>query len=484
MKNHHKPYIKRMLFYICLVAFVGVASSCSTLTLNKEEEREHGGIKLTTFELDSAYLSEQGVELPELSPTSPLKLEEFLTLLVETYEAMGGEIDLSLMNPRNETSDVIKKMTFIGTYDSYFMDEEVFDWDLDYGTAAHWLLRFQDSIQKRLYWKEDVTATTADLLRRINISTVLHTWTEDAEQHKTFTLKDLLAERTDADQPLTNLMIAEMMVSAYENTVGEIAANTTTKLNDTDDTHALKANEFFFWTETGNFEPEKMGNWNDWGFMSAINYDSQLRVGLGMDEAKTPYGAVISTLATLLRDYEKIEKTPIEEKIILNERPYDWHVNQQETGEYSAVNCMPSCVEMAIKYQGLPNVPSAEQLRKDNPMDGQGWYDVLAENVMRQYGVELTDSFELNLDKMVSELDEGNVLYVMYGEPEKEIGHSVIIKGYWKQGNELNFIISDPDYNMVGPFGYLEYLKDAETMLVNMESHVPRYFIIPPGAAN
>lgn len=467
-----------------IVVLVCMTTSCSIFTSNEEQpkepiETEEEDVKSTAFEKDLAYLIAQGVELPELSADSPLELETFLSLLVETYEALGGEIDLSLMNPRNEASDVVKKMTFIGTYDSYFMDEEVSDWNLDYGTAAHWFMRFQDSLQKRLYWKEDVTATTGDLLRRINMSKVLYTWTEDAEELTTFSLKDLLAESVDTHQPLTNLMIAEMMVSAYEDTVGEMDINTTTKLNDSDDIHALKANEFFFWTETGNFEPEKMGNWNDWHFMSAIIFDSQLRLGLKLEEAKTPFGAVVSTLATLMKDYEDMEQNPIEEKIVLNERPYDWHVNQQETGEYGAVNCMPSCVEMAIRFQGLPHVPSAEQLRKDNLMDGQGWHDVLAENVMRQYGVELTDSFEIHLDKMIGELDNGNILYVMYGEPEKEIGHSVIIKGYWKQGNDLNFIISDPDYSMVGPFGYFELLKDAETMMANMESHVPRYFIIP-----
>lgn len=78
-------------------------------------------------------------------------------------------------------------------------------------------------------------------------------------------------------------------------------------------------------------------------------------------------------------------------------------------------------------------------------------------------------------------LDKGNILYVIYRKLSSQECHAVIIKGYWKLGSSVNFIISDPDYNMVGPFGYLEYTKDAQTMLSDIERHIPRYFIIPKG---
>jgi hypothetical protein len=108
---------------------------------------------------------------------------------------------------------------------------------------------------------------------------------------------------------------------------------------------------------------------------------------------------------------------------------------------------------------------------------------VVAENVMLQFGLEFTDAFDttVDLDKMLDHLDKGNILYVMFRELDIPEGHSSMIKGYWKLGNHVQFIVSDPNYNMMGPFGYLEYLKDAETMLLDMERHLPRYFIIPPG---
>ena len=484
MRTRRRAYMKRMLIYICLAALVLITSSCSLL---KADQQSTSGLpeagtekaKPTAFEKNIEYISGKGLNLPDLSPNSSLKSETFLSLLVETYESLGIEIDISKVNSRSETSDTVKKVTLIGAYDSYFMQDDVPGDDLDYGSAAYWLMKLQDSIQKRLYWRNDAAATTGDLLCRINVSTALHTWTQNAHKVRTYTIGDLLEGEAGPDQRLTRLMAAEMLVSAYEDNCGEIETTEIPKPKDTDDINAWKANQFFFWPESENFEPEKNGNWDDWSFMSAIIYDSQLRLGMKLEEAKTPYGAVVAALTSLVRGYEGFEQNLIEEKIVLNERPYDWYVYQQESGEYSAVNCMPSCVEMAMRYQGLSNVPSAEKLRKDNPLDGRGWHDVTAENAMRQYGLKFTDSSDVKLDKMINLLDSGNILYVMYRELSSEEGHAVIIKGYWKLGNSVSFILSDPNSKTFGPFGYPEYAKEAQRMLEDIERHVTRYFIIP-----
>lgn len=472
-------FIKRLLILICTVAIFFIIASCG-LT-KTDDSKEVNDLQQTRFEMDIEYLSDKNIKLPDLPSDSTMMEKQFLSLITETYESLGGEIDISKVNPRNGFSDAVKKMTMIEAYDSYFIKNDMLDSDLDYGTVAYWLMNLQDAIQKRVYFRHDSTARINDLLKRINVSTVLHTWKEDVNDGKYFTLDDLLEGQETSEQILTKLMVAEMMVAAYEDVCGEIQTTRILKPKDTDDINAWKSNEFFFWSESRNFEPEETGNWNDWAFMSAIIYDSQLRLGLKLDEYKVPYGAVVAALTSMVKGYEGAEQNLIEEKIVLNERPYNWYVSQQETGEYSDVNCMPTCVEMAMRYQGMSDVPSVEKLRKDNPLNGLGWNDVLAEDVMLQYGLKFTDSFDINLDKMLDLLDNKNILYVMYNEPGSQMGHSVIIKGYWKLGSSVNFIVSDPNYNIVGPFGYLEYTKDASTMLSDMERHVPRYFIIPKG---
>lgn len=132
-------------------------------------------------------------------------------------------------------------------------------------------------------------------------------------------------------------------------------------------------------------------------------------------------------------------------------------------------------------YQGLSQIPSTQRLRKENHLGGLGWNDVPAENVMKQYGLKFTDSYDIKLDTMLNALDMGNILFVIYLDSNIQVGHAVIIKGYWKLGDSINFIISDPDYNMIGPFGYPEYIKNAKTIMSEMSMHIPRYFIIPKG---
>lgn len=486
MRNKIKFFIKRVLICICTVTLVLSTTSCS---LSKTDDQSTSGqletptndLKRTVFEKDIEYLGAKGLQLPDLAPNSTIRSEIFLSLLTETYEALGAEIDISKVNPRNESSDAIKKMTLIGVYDSYFIKSDMVATDMDYGSVAYWLMKMQDAIQKRLYFRADSTARTGDLLRRINVSTALHRWTKDAKEVRDYAISDLLKGKALSEQTLTRLMIAEMMVSAYEDTCGEIKTTQPSKFKDTDDINAWKSNQLFFWSESGNFEPKKTGNWEDWAFISAIVYDSQLRLGLKLDESKSPYGAVVAALASLVRGYEGLKENLIEDKIVLNERPYNWYVSQQESGEYSDVNCMPACIEMAMRYQGLSDVPSAEKLRMDNPLNGFGWNDVLAENVMLQYGLKFSASTEIKIDKMLDLLDKGNILYVMYRELSSEEGHAVIIKGYRKLGSSVSFIVSDPNYNMVGQFGYLEYTKDPQTMIADIERHVPRYFIIPKG---
>jgi hypothetical protein len=81
---------------------------------------------------------------------------------------------------------------------------------------------------------------------------------------------------------------------------------------------------------------------------------------------------------------------------------------------------------------------------------------------------------------MMAELDAGNILYVMYIEDYATEGHAVILKGYRVQGDIIEFVVSDPDSSQIGPFGYVEYLRDARIMIEGILKHVPRYFVIPP----
>lgn len=432
----------------------------------------------TVFDQNVTYLKGKGMNIPDLSPSSFLEEETILSLLTEAYEVMGGEIDITKVNPRYEASDSLKKLALIGVIDNSYYTPITEGANLKYSTVAYYLLTMHDSINSRIYAKNDTEATIQDLLVRINVSTALHTWNNNDIKINSFDLQDLMEGDVTLNQPLTKLMAAEIMSKAYETFAGEIDTTNIPKPVDSDSIYAWKANQFFYWSETNEFQPDQTGSWTDWSFMSAIIYDDQLRLNLDKDEANCPYGAVLAALTCLLESYGEMEKQVEDEVVVLNERHYDWHVYQYDTGEYGDFNCMPACIEMAFRYQGLQDIPSTESLRNEHLFDGLGWYDGVAENVMNDYGLKFTDSFDISMEPMLKALDEGNILYVMHKLENSEEGHAVLIKGYWKIGSHVNFIISDPAFNTIGPFGYIETIKDAETMLMNMSIHVPRYFII------
>lgn len=480
---------RRLMIGLLTIGFM--LSGCGWFTVTQEEkdsspefvhetepiEDRTGDKSLTAFEKDKAFLIEKELDLLEGVADSELSMEDFLDLLSQTYESLDMIIDTAVYSPNIHDSEAVKKMTMLGVYDNYFPDEDTFlTQPIDYGTAGFWLMTLQDVIQERTV--RDNIAVPSDLLHRINVATALLDWTEETETVKTFTLDDML-EGAPSDIPLTKLMAAEIMVKAYEETVGTIPLNEETDFADTENVFAMKSAEKFFWTEDNLFHPEQTGDYDDWGFMPAIQYSGELLRGLNLEEQNVPYGAAISSLAQLLKEYEEETQVSLEERIVLNEKPYHWHVYQFETGEHSYVNCMPACIEMALRYQGIREAPTAEELRDEYPLDGEGWNDSLTENVMNQYGLEFQIDWDVNLERMLTYLEQGNILYVMYREPGEEIGHSVMIKGYWQIGETVQFIISDPAGFTQGRFGYIDRMQDAATLIPLIQSHVPRYFVIP-----
>lgn len=442
------------------------------------------------FVKQASSLEAQGFDLPRKKASAYLSQIELMDILAQVYEHIGGPIDTSLMNPEYGASEGIRKMTRIGLYydDSYY-GQNVED-KLSYSNASYWIFELRKKLLQNSVARTDMTAYPQDLLLTINMSSALYGWKPGAAEAVTFTMDDLLqAEMSDqASQPLTRQTASHMMVNAFEQVTGEkIETDQSYRYPDTPDIESLKATNFFFWPEEDAFMPDLQGTWDDDFFLGTYNYDSQLGDVFGGYERICPYGAIISSITALLDSAHQFSVIPADEYIVLNERPYPWHIYQIETGEYGDVNCMPSCIEMSMLYQGLENAPNAESLRALHPLDGMGWTDYLAETLMTDYGLEFyyswAESYETSIDEMLSYLDQGNILYVMFRDEYTEgEGHAVILKGYRRSGETLEFIVSDPNFTQIGPFGYPEYYSDARKMVEDIIRHVPRYFIIPPGA--
>lgn len=426
------------------------------------------------------YLEREGVTIEKKEALDEMNGEDMLGLLAEAYESIIGPIDSSFYHTDSPYSEGVKKMTMLEVIDNYYvMPESELDMPVNYGAASYWLMTLQDVIQDRQKHNQADEATPEDLLNRINVTHSLYLWSEVQGDITRYELDELVEEKVAVNQPLTKLTAAEMMVRAYEDNIASLEPSVYTELTDTDNIYSQKAVNTFHFTEDGLFHPEQTGHRDDWGFMSAINYDEQVRSNLTLDMLNIPFGAAISAVTALVKTYkDETVDLPVE-TIVYTENSDFWHVYQYETREYGDVNCMPAVVEMALRFQGQLNHPTTEELRNEYPEHGQGWTDGVAETAMTKYGVHFEDSWDIDLETMTTYLDKGDLLYVMYFLLEEmSIGHAVLIKGYWQIGNQVNFIIADPSINEPGLFGNIDAIIEAEKMMEGMSSHVPRYFII------
>jgi hypothetical protein len=138
MRKIDKVYNKKFIIMICFMFIILISTSCSlsktdkntsnNLNINppeteievgtetdtntntdteKEKETETDILKESVFEKGKLYLKERVIKLPELPSNSSVVTETFLSLLVEAYEVIGEENDVSKVNPDSEYSDAV-----------------------------------------------------------------------------------------------------------------------------------------------------------------------------------------------------------------------------------------------------------------------------------------------------------------------------------------------------------------------------------------
>ncbi len=137
---------------------------------------------------------------------------------------------------------------------------------------------------------------------------------------------------------------------------------------------------------------------------------------------------------------------------VVNDRPYSFYFRQADTGKYSAVNCMPTLVSMCLKWQNESFVKTPQQIRASaDPKGTGGWTLFMAEKALKENGARYEqwtlsyDDAEVNIQKMMSELDRGCVLYCMINEGDLgNDGHCMLVYGYKKSGDSVWFSVYDP----------------------------------------
>jgi hypothetical protein len=184
------------------------------------------------------------------------------------------------------------------------------------------------------------------------------------------------------------------------------------------------------------------------------------------------------------------------------DRPYDWYIDQADTGACANNNCGPSCVTMGIKWYNPAFNKTVADARNTYFRDGGWWYTSDVINYLRLYGVPSTTSAFTGTNQLMGVLSQTNLVilclntaYLMQNAATEyrvgrfydfASGHFLVVKGWRKVGSALFFEVYDPNnwhaaYADRTPKGRNRHLPAAE--LADAIANWWNYLIVipPPG---
>ncbi|MBE6754383.1 MAG: hypothetical protein E7559_08570 [Ruminococcaceae bacterium] len=425
------------------------------------------------FALSFLYLQGMGVTLdPERygDSTSPA---EMCGLMLECYRCAGGVPDLSRFAVHQELSEYQLSLAALGLCDigsSRWEDTEPLS-SYEYVWAASALLErlYVDvcGMSSTVMTLDDLSGITDVLLRSYRIRTPEG---EPCQSWYDAVLRSLVADRrgivpeNDGGQPVSRQQAAMLFVRMHETVFGEIDplwyAETLEDIDDAVCAKAVAADLMSTYPSSSVFSPYC----DVWGytapsmardfvcaFVQDWYADSEEDVTDLMD-----YANLVSALGELMMLTDGRRLTQEDVYICVNDRDYDWYMWQHNTGEYSAVNCMPSIAAMAIKWYWGEDYPvSVEGLRNAmlEECDG-GWYTAQVMDSLTMNGVPYDTSEEIP-EGIIRALDNGAIVLTQMSEAAiGESGHCFVIYGYRRLGDSVQFYVHDPgitdEYDMYG----------------------------------
>ncbi|MDR1630134.1 MAG: hypothetical protein LBS36_07990 [Oscillospiraceae bacterium] len=136
-----------------------------------------------------------------------------------------------------------------------------------------------------------------------------------------------------------------------------------------------------------------------------------------------------------------------QKSVRVNDRDYDWYFKQYNTGQYAAVNCMPTMTAMALKWLNPGSTATVESLRnKFLPEFADGWWMAQVVSSLDFYQVAY-DYGNISKQLVVDILDRGGIVLAMFSEAEPGAqGHCELIYGYERSGGSLRFLVQDPGF--------------------------------------
>lgn len=183
---------------------------------------------------------------------------------------------------------------------------------------------------------------------------------------------------------------------------------------------------------------------------------------------------------------------------VSNERPYEWYIDQGNTGPCSGVNCGPSSVTMACNWYDGSLQLKASEARNVFYNNGGWWYTTDITAYMNLKKVKWHSAY-ITESSLKAEMDNGNIAILcldmyyisaasgidskvgkFYSTQATGWGHFIVVKGYVETKKGVYFEVYDPySLNRSGddglPRGRDCYYKSADIIKATGVWHTTMY---------
>lgn len=401
-------------------------------------------------EIDTAQLGENATE-------------RFVTeVFLKVYEGMAGrEIDIS--DVVVGTDDVTKKAYLMSLID-YFPDVDYqYDNSVNIYRASDVLAKTLTNIERDVYGRQSESVTGEEfvsLLKFFHSNMRVHE-IEGSEKRwsdlgtvdtdavlETMEMKDQLFTRRDAAEflgrftktgPKFSMKYGDHNLERIEDAYDSIwsrRAVTHGFMNYYGDSTLFAPNEGLTLVNAISSARCYMNaRYNDWAYSVDYQWDGNY----------TNEDVIISAakLAEYFGDRADSDRE-FEVKTVINDRDYNWFYSQKNTGNYSAVNCMPSIATMASHWHDRTSTATVRKMRETST-NSDGWTAYELRFGLSAYNVPYTVE-DATMENIINALDNGSIVLAQYSDRPLGIsGHCYVIYGYRRFKNSTTFIVNDSD---------------------------------------
>ena len=383
-------------------------------------------------------------------------------VFVKLYESfIGEETDISQVSV--DCEPLLKKAYLLGFVDFYGSSDYTFDDTVYLYRVSTFASKVLTSIERDAFGRQSDTVTGeefVDILRALYNAMRVHE--VDGAENKwsdlgTIDTDEILRTMEVTDQSFTRRDAAELLGRITKDGVHYAMKYSDRNLDRVDDAfdsiwvrRAVTHGFMNYYGDSTLFAPQEeltvvnaissaqcylTTRYNDWAYSLDYAWDGYLTNADVMVSA--------AKIAEYFDDRTDSDKD-FEVKCVINDRDYDWFFSQKNTGQYSAVNCMPSIATMASHWYDKNSDATVEKMRQTSDND-DGWTAFELRSGLSAYNVPFTVE-DASIENITKALDAGGIVLAQYSDrPYGISGHCYVIYGYRQFKDSTTFIVNDSD---------------------------------------